>query len=262
MSTNTPFSRYITIGLCLLTIGGMQVGAMNIMRFPIQNFKISQAQKKGNFNLRLVRINIEGFFGSGTIVPNGYLSDSGDLSQSGLLTTTHIFQSEQIKEFLGKNGAINISGDNSMKCNYSFGESVEYAVFVPMNLIDQMVDKGWMEVQTMSQITDSNTFDTSKVDSAIPTQIFGSASQAIDISKSQVQKGDSGAMIYQKQDDNISSIGIQFGYAKNSTSPMTILWRLKKENNSFKANIAWFENNKNRMIWENGEYLPKNCSKI
>ncbi len=262
MKLSTNFTRISVIILCLLAFGGLQVAAMNLMKLPIST-AIANTNNKSNYKLKLVKINLNDYFGSGTLVPAGYLSQTGELAKAGLITTTHIFQSSEIKNYLGQdNKVINLSGDNTMKCRYSFGESIEYAAFVPMESINEMIENGWMNLETIHEIKTNSNFETSKINPEVVTQIFGSASQELNLGKNSVKKGDSGAVIFQRRADGINSIGIQFGYAKNSSSPMTIMWRLKKEGDSVKANVAWLRNKDNRLIWDNGEYLPKNCDKI
>jgi hypothetical protein len=258
---NTSFTRVSVVILCLLAIGGLQVAAMNLMKLPINTALANN--NKGNYTIKLVKINLNEYFGSGTLVPAGYLSQTGELAKSGLLTTTHIFQSPEIKNYLQQgNKVINLSAENTMQCKYSFGEAIEYATFVPIETLSEMINNDLIGVETIHEIKTNSAFETSKINTDTATQIFGSASNEVDLGQKGVQKGDSGAIIFQRRADGLNSIGIQFGYAKNSTSPMTIIWRLKKEGDNVKANVAWLRNKDNKLVWDNGEYLPKNCDKI
>jgi hypothetical protein len=252
-------SKISAVILCLIAIGGLQVAATNLMRLPITATLSPVSQT--TYTIKLIKINLNEYFGSGTIVPANYLTQEGPLSDSGVITTTHIFQDTQVQEFL-RNNSINLSGKNTMRCNYSFGESTEYAIFIPAKAVNQMTSNGWIDLEVINEIKTNGQFEANRHNPEMITQIFGSASQALDLNKSGVQKGDSGSMIFQKRASGINPIGVQFGYAKNSNSPLTIMWRLKKENNEIKSNIAWLRNKDNRVIWENGEYLPKNCGKI
>ena len=193
------------------------------------------------------------------------MSETRILSQSGVLTTAHIFQDAYIKDYLEESKAINLSGNNTMKRNYNIGQSIEYAIFIPISLINNLQQRSLISTETISKMNVNGAFETINLDKDLLTQMIGATSNDINLQESLMQEGDSGSLVFQRQNEKLNISGIQFGYAKNSNTPMTIMWRLKKSENGITttlASVAWLKNRENIIVWDTQGYLLKNCFKI
>jgi hypothetical protein len=246
----------LSLMACLLSLSKIDILALDV----VINTNSNQKTANSKSNLRFVKINIGDYFGSGSMIPEGFLSQKGITSGSGLLTTTHIFQNSLAHDIIKEKG-INLSGQNTLECEYSIGKSDEFAIFLPTNVVNELISKKLIFVETISSF--ETTIDNTKYNQNpdVQTKIFGSSSKNLDLKDNLVQKGDSGSMIYQQINGDIKMVGVQFGYAKNTSAPLTILWKIKSGQYFPTADVAWFQNNDNKYIWENQNYLPKNCQK-
>ena len=210
-----------------LSFDVVDTSAINTIRLPpVAKKEIVNINTK--FDIEFIEISTDQYFGSGTLIPEKYLSETRILSQSGVLTTAHIFQDAYIKDYLEESKAINLSGNNTMKRNYNIGQSIEYAIFIPISLINNLQQRSLISTKTISKMNVNGAFETINLDKNLPTQMIGATSNDINLQESLMQERDSGSLVFQRQNEKLNISGIQFGYAKNSNTPMTIMWRLKK----------------------------------
>lgn len=214
------------------------------------------------FSITQVKINIDRYTGSGTLVSQNYFAQSGELAQAGLVTTIHLFQNPKVKQYLEQNGAINLSASNTMKCNYSFGESLEYAVFIPIKLVDELIQNYGLKIASLGQNNLDQSFIDFDFDPNLQTEINGAVSGQINLQQKIVSKGDSGSLLYQIN-QFISPLGIQFGFAKNTDNPLTIFWQFyKNKANKLESKVTWLDNINNQIIWQDKNYIPSNCGRV
>jgi hypothetical protein len=265
--TNKILKNITTATIIAITLfSTITTKAENILTLPINNqttpyiADTTFVKTSNQFKIKFIKIDLNDYYGSGTIVPQGFLADSGTLSQEGVITTSHIFQDERIKSYLKNSEVYNMSGDQTLNCKYSFGETLEYAIFVPIKVINELQQLGLISTTTILEYSTNQKINTAQPDSNTNTSIIGAKSSLIDLGISQVQSGDSGAMIFQNVNNNFNMIGVQFGYSKNTTNPYTIFWKLLAKDGKINAKVNWLNNKQNTIEWQDGKFIPKNCT--
>jgi hypothetical protein len=264
----------ITATILTVLFSSVTTSAERVMNLPNQQQSQNQQEQKqepivntnfqkvasSKYTVQFVKIDLEKFYGSGTIVSAGFLAKSGVMAGEGMITTTHIFQDQRIKDYLFDSHSYNISQDQTLKCKYSFGETLEYAVFVPIESVRVLENAGLISLTNLYTFETPNSIVTNDVDQGTDTNIVGAKSNLINLINSQVQSGDSGALIFQNE-TYLNTLGVQFGYSKNTANPYTVFWKLFNNNGTLKAKVNWLNNKQNQLEWQNGEFVPKNCTK-
>jgi hypothetical protein len=272
--TTKNLKTYTLIAALSFTVlfSTVTTSAERVMNLPNQQKVQNQSQEQKQivntnfqkvntkYTIKFVKIDLEKYYGSGTIVSAGFLAKSGTMAGEGLITTTHIFQDQRIKDYLNGANSYNISQDQTLKCKYSFGETLEYAVFIPIEAVRVLENAGLISLTNLYTFDTPNSIITNDVDQSADTNIIGAKSNLINLINAQVQSGDSGALIYQNE-SYLNTLGVQFGYSKNTANPYTVFWKLFDNNGTIKAKVNWLNNKQNQLEWQNGEFVPKNCSK-